>query len=574
MPETSTTHCIINIPQEITSKVSQKITPKVSQEITPEVLQLAFEQFKLSLNTLSEITNLENKSDEAKKNLVSKKKLILYIVTYVFATINLLGITQSIDLNNPIDALKKISLIIGASLAPGFTYLGGMQELIEAAENYFGKLTLDDRNRKTYVLSLLNKIKASLAEASWKDYFKTSVIGTLAAFSSFLDATNAQSGVEAIAGKTAGIIAGIGNGIAEGILPLFTLPQLFNSIVHDFQRIKMGAYDEQKELGLAVETIKKFLEDIPREDILVLKNQFSRMKKSERSAIKKLMEKIQQSDQFAKQLQLGNINVKDVASSDAYTRIIACGRILANSTLSYTSAWAFSRVFSSNQIVEYYERNLNNFNLTLENISLVRNNTNLAIEPFNPYINTLNQFSYGLIGIAFLPLIMETFQEIYNLLQFILGRYDRSSINLKKAAFAFTIAMTGTACYSILGLEAANSYQTLQRLLEIEEFEVPQLPFFPDFDFLSIPAILILVSILYGGASNAVKKLYDALPDASACFCKATTKNTIEKKSRRYYFFSEVKTQNPKEENIELSILPTTNSSVEANELSNQKFKL
>lgn len=562
MPETILTNCTkknTSFISEVTQ--SAEITNhsiNIPEEITPDIFQVTTEQLELLLNTLS---NLENESDSEKKNSVSKKRLVFYIATYVFATINLLGVTQSIDFNNSIDALKKLSLIIGASLAPGFSYLGGVQELMEAIENYFDKATLDDKNRKTYVLSLLNKIKGSLAEASWKNYLKISVLGTLAASSTFLDANNAKLGVEAIAGKTAGIIAGVGNGIAEGILPLFTLQQLINSIGHDLQRIKSGALYEREKLILALKI---------KEDTQALKNQLSDINKSElstiKSNIKKLLKKIQHSDQFANKLQLANINVKDLASSDSYARIIAFCRVLGNSILCYISAWSVSRVFSSNQIVEHYEKNINNFNLTLEDISLVRNNTGLAIEPFNPYVNALNQFSYGLVGIAFLPLIIETFQEIYNLLQFILGRYDRSSVNLKKAAFAFTIAMTGTACYSILGLEAANSYRTLQRLLEIEEFEVPQLPFFPDFKFLPIPAILILACFLYGGASNAVKKLYNSLPDVPACFSKATTNH--------YSFFSEVKNQIPTEESIKLSNFTNTNESTVGSELSSQQFKV
>lgn len=536
----------------------------ISEEITSE---MTIEQYKPLLSTLSDIISLENESEGAKRNSVSKKRLVGYIATYLFATINLLGITQSIDFNNPIDTLKKLSLIFGASLAPGFTYLGGMQELMEAAENYFERTPLD-KNRKTYVLSLLNKIKGSFAEASWKDYLKTSMIGTLAACSTFLDATNTQSGVEAIAGKTAGIIAGIGNGIVEGILPLFTLQQLFNSMTNDFQNIKRGGDYEQKKLASALETIKNFLKDIPKKDSLALKNQFLGMKKSEQKTIKKLMKKIQYNDQLAKQLQLGNINVTEVGSSDFYVRTLALCRILASLTISLASAWAFSRVFSSSQIVRHYEESLKTFNLTLKDISLFRNNIVPTIEPFNPYKNALNQFSYGVCGIVFLPLIIQTFQEIFQLLQLIFGCYDRNSINLKKTAFAFTIAMTGTTCYSLLGLEAANSYQTLQQLLEIEEFEVPQLPFFPDYNFLSIPAILILVSILYGGASNAVKKLYDALFP-----CKSTSEKTSEKKSISL-FFSKVQTQNPKKKNLELFIGPPTegwNESIEEIKIQNPK---
>lgn len=490
----------------------------------------------LAMEILTEIDNLKEMSDTS-----IKKRLVffsLYTVTYIFATINLLGVARSADFNDSTDVLKKFSLVTLASLAPGFMYLGGMQELMEVTENYFKGL-------EKRLPSYLNKIKDSLVKAHGRDYFKGLVIGLFAVFSTTLDATNAKTGVAAIAGETAGIIAGVGNGIAESILPLFTLEALFHSIGNNFKVLYLGSRCEEEELDSAVTTIEDFVNRAKGTGNLssstnnpipaVLKS----MDSTAQLTITKLMRKIQDSSQFALHLSR-KVKGENPNLSNLRLRTLAAASIVANFLLSYCSAWIFSRGFSSSQIVSHYEAELSRHNLTLDSISyLSQNGTAIAIEPFNPYINTLNQLSYALQGIAFLPLINQTLLEVKKLFKFIFSSCNRTdTTHIKKALFASGIAGIGTACYVMLGLEAKKDYQIVQQLREIEEFGVPQIPFFPDFNFLPYFSLSILVGIIYGGASNAAKKIYDVI------FPKTTS--TDEKKEREYYScqFFPVKTKN------------------------------
>ncbi len=497
----------------------------------------------LATEILAEIDNLKEMS-----NTSIRKRLVffsLYTVTYSFATINLLGVARSADFNDSIDVFKKFSLIILASLAPGFMYLGGMQELMEATENYFKGL-------EKHLPSYLNKIRDSLVKAHGRDYFKMLVIGLFAVFSTTLDATNAKTGVEAIAGKTMGFIAGVGNGIAESILPLFTLEALFRSIGNNFKILYLGSRCEEEELDNAVTTIEGFINRTETENLSSSQNPISAVLKSMDSAAQltttKLMEKIRDNSQFALHLS-HKIKGENPNLSNLRLRTLAVGSIIANFLLSYCSAWIFSRGFSSSQIVSHYETELSRYNLTLDSISyLSQNGTAIAIEPFNPYINALNQLSYALQGIAFLPLINQTLLEVKKLFKFTFSSCNRTgnTTHIKKALFASGIAGIGTACYVMLGLEAKKDYQIVQQLREIEEFEVPQISFFPDFNSLPYFSLSILVGIIYGGASNAAKKIYDVI------FPKTTS--TDEKKERKYcscqFFSSGKKENNEQKENL------------------------
>lgn len=272
------------------------------------------------LNLLNEMNSLR-----ARSRAGSKKKLTLYVVTYVFATINLFGVASSADFDDPIDVLKKFSLVILASLAPGFMYLGGMQELIETAENYF--IGIEKRPA-----SYWNEIRNSISKTHGKDYFNATVIGILAVLSTVLDATNAKVGIEAIAGKTAGIIAGVGNGIAESILPLFTLGKLLTSFNNDFKRLYLGSQYEYKELDSASTTIKTFLR---KQTLVILKE----MNPTERLNIKSLMEKISNNPKFLLDL-LNFLNTAQWENSNLssfYIRISAFSRILFTLALSCSS---------------------------------------------------------------------------------------------------------------------------------------------------------------------------------------------------------------------------------------------
>lgn len=511
----------------------------------------------LAIEILTEFDNLKETP-----NTSIKKRLFfftLYTVTYLFATINLLGVARSADFNDAIDIFKKFSLIILASLAPGFMYLGGMQELIEVTENYFKGL-------EKRLPSYLNKIRNSLVKAHGRDYFKMLVIGLFAVLSTTLDATNAKTGVEAIAGKTAGIIAGVGNGIAESILPLFTLEALFRSIGNNFKALYLGSQYEEEEFDNAVTIIEGFINQAGTVNLSNPQNPISAVLKNMDSAaqlaIAKLMRKIQDSSQFAQHLS-HKIKGENPNLSNLRLRTLAAGSIVANFLLSYCSAWIFSRGFSSTQIVSHYETELSRHNLTLDNLDnvvyyyLAQNNTDLDIEPFNFSINALNQLSYALQGIAFLPLINQTFSEVGNLLRFILNflrfilnSHDRTNFtlsNLKKTLFASGIAGIGTACYVMLGLDAKKNYKILQQLLKIEKLKVPEISFLPDFNLLPCLALSILVAIIFGGAFNAAKKSYDVI------FPK--TISTDEKKERKYcscQFFSSSKKEN-KEQKENLS---------------------
>lgn len=451
-----------------------------------------------------------------------------------------MGVARSADFNDSIDVFKKFSLVILASLAPGFMYLGGMQALIETTENYFKGL-------EKHPVSYLNKIRDSLSKAGGINYFKGLAIGLFSVFSTILDATNAKTGVEALAGQTAGIIAGVGNGIAESILPLFTLGKLFDSIANDFKCLYLGTRYKEEELNGAITAIKDFVNHGKKEtdDLLYPQDErmilavLQEMNWKEQLAIAKIMGKVRDSRQFALHLSR-QINGEDLHLSNFRIRILAASRIIANFLMSYCSAWIFSRGLSTTQIVSHYETELSRYNLTLDNIAnyLAQNQTSLDIEPFNPSVNALNQLSYALQGIAFLPLIGQTFFEVMNLFRCVFNPCDRtnSSItHIKKALFASSIAGIGTTCYVVLGLDAKKGYESLQQLLEIEEFEVPQISFFPDFSLLPYFALLILISIIYGGASNAAKKVYDALPSPTS---SRSSEKSTEQKCCTWKFFS------------------------------------
>lgn len=398
--------------------------------------------------------------------------IFLYSGTYIFAVSNLAGVAKSANSSDPVDVLKKLSLILGASLAPGFMYLGGMMVLM-------GKIEKKGGIRLCFSKIQARKILCCKAKPNWKSCLKTSTVGVLAVFSTFLDATNAKTGVEAITGKTAGIIFGIGNGTVETILPFFTMGRLIDSLSTDVK-------------------------------ILVVGTKYTQANPSELS------------DTNTEQAVERNFPIR--------LRIVAGCRITTTIGLSYLSAWIFSRGFSANQVVSHYERELARFNLTLDSLNFpLPQNETIAIEPFNPYLNGLNQFSYGIQGVAFLPLILQTFLEAYKLLCNCLKLCKLPRASIKKAAFVLAVTLTGTGLYANLGASAANRYQDLQRLLKIEEFDVPQIICFPDFTALPVCAIFILVLILCGGVSNSAKAVYDSLPSLSF-FSKSaiTSDNAVE----------------------------------------------
>lgn len=150
--------------------------------------------------------------------------------------------------------------------------------------------------------------------------------------------------------------------------------------------------------------------------------------------------------------------------------------------------------------------------MTLGDISDLSQNTTIAIQPFSPSINALNQFSYAIQGIAFLPLVGKTLFEIRNFFRFVFNASDKKEthpIDLKRTLFASVIAGIGTVSYAFLGWGAKENYEVLQQLKEKEELGVPEI--LPDFESLPYFSLLILVLIIYGGASDSAKKIYDMM---------------------------------------------------------------
>ncbi len=375
----------------------------------------------------------------------------------ILAVINLLGVTKEADFSKPLEALDKL-VVVPAALCTGAMYTGGAINLYERIEGWIQ--SKDAKENSGCLAALKEAIREQYGSLTIGDYFKAVVMIPVAIMSVVLDAKNTEIGIKGLLRDSSlelGTInalaktIAVGNGAVEALLPLTTLPQLYDDITKPGVKLVKGTHHSSSDLNRISKDVFRLLESaagLDGDDDMETKIReiISGLSDKEQVVLERIFKDVRDNtdrltDEFVEFMETSKV------SPNYKTRLKGLTNLVVEFATLTLSMWAISALVSSNQKRTYYlgiQESLNTTMVPFNTSTMMPHNAseiefpgnNVGLEPFPVLDDVVNHISYAAVGAALHPYFNKTLGMFTGTIKTLVGGCDFSRIASCRRALA------------------------------------------------------------------------------------------------------------------------------------------